>query len=153
MDLHADRSEIPRAAHVGSAGLWRLGDTACAPVNRTLAEETPVGLGYDGKPHVVLMATPADIEDLAIGFTLTERIAVMADIEAVAIEHLAAGASVNITLSRKGRAGRAAARLRTMEGRSSCGLCGVQRLTAAVRPLPKVTDNLRLSRRAIQTAV
>lgn len=145
---------VPEATVLNTAARqWRGADPRARAVERLLAEEAPVGLSYDGKPHAVLMATPADLEDLAVGFTLTERIADFADIAGVDITPHAIGFSVNIALSPRGRKGRLAARVRTMEGRSSCGLCGVQRLSAAVRPLPPVTDGLRLTRCALQTAL
>ncbi len=135
------------------AQLWRLGADGPEAAARVLAEEAPVGLGYDGKPHVVLMATPQDIEDLAVGFTVTERIASLDQIRAVEIVERAEGFSVDITLDATARASRLAARARSMEGRSSCGLCGLQRLTAAVRPLEPVGEGLRISRYAVQAAL
>lgn len=131
---------------------WRVAGSAVA-VLRDLAEETPVGIAYDGKPHAVLMASPGDAEDLAMGFTLSERVARMEDIEAVAIERRPEGLLANVVLSAEGRKTRAMARVRTMEGRSSCGLCGVQKLSAAVRPLEPVRSDLRVGRAAIQAAL
>jgi len=132
---------------------WRAGSARGETVERLLAEETPVGLSYDGKPHAVLMATPADLEDLAFGFTLTERIASLGQICSVHVTPRAEGVSVDIILDAAAKASRRAARTRSFEGRSSCGLCGVQRLAAAVRPLGAAPERLVLSRGAIQAAV
>lgn len=132
---------------------WRRGEAADTAIERPLADETPVGLLYDGCPHVVLMATPSDVEDLAVGFTLSERIAGPADITAVTIESLDEGLQVDVRLTAEGRRGRARARSRSMEGRSSCGLCGVTRLAQAVRPLERLAGGLVVRRAAIEAAL
>ena len=132
---------------------WRRGVSGDAAIERPLADETPVGLLYDGCPHVVLMATPSDVEDLAIGFTLSERIAGREDITGVTVESLDEGLQIDIRLTAQGRRGRAGARSRSMEGRSSCGLCGVTRLAQAVRPLSPLADGLTVRRAAIEAAL
>ncbi|MDP1737370.1 MAG: formate dehydrogenase accessory sulfurtransferase FdhD [Caulobacter sp.] len=132
---------------------WRRGVSGDTAIERPLADEAPVGLLYDGCPHVVLMATPSDVEDLAVGFTLSERIAGRADITDVTIESLDEGLRVDIRLTAEGRKGRANARSRSMEGRSSCGLCGVTRLAQAVRPLSPLGDGEVVSRNAIEAAI
>jgi FdhD protein len=121
---------------------------------RRIERETPVeaavGLSFDGRPHTVLMATPDDLADLAVGFTLTEGVAGPGDIEGVDVESTDQGHLVNVRLV-AGR--RRMARPRTLEGRSSCGLCGVQRLADAVRPLPRVVAAATFSHTAVQRAV
>jgi FdhD protein len=133
-----------------SAVQWR----PAAPLE-SIARETPdeaaVGLSFDGRPHTVLMATPADIEDLAVGFTITEAVAARTDILGVEIRESELGWLADVRL-RPGAIQRKA-RPRTLEGRSSCGLCGVQRLADAVRPLPVVGQGARVSHQAIQAAV
>lgn len=132
---------------------WRRGEPGDVAIERPLADEAPVGLLYDGRPHAVLMATPADVEDLAVGFTLSERIAGFAEIESVARETLDEGLQVDIRLTPEGRRGRTKARMRGMEGRSSCGLCGVERLAQAVRPLSPLPVGAVFSRAAIEAAL
>lgn len=132
---------------------WRRGEAGDVAVDRPLADEAPVGLLYDGRPHVVLMATPADVEDLAVGFTLTERVAALPDIGGVAVERLDEGVQVDIRLTAEGRRGRAKARARMLEGRSSCGLCGVQRLAQAVRPLAPLAEGPTIARAAVEAAL
>ena len=136
-----------------SARQWRRGVAGDTAIERPLADETPVGLLYDGCPHVVLMATPSDIEDLAVGFTLSERIAGAGDITGVTVETLDEGLQVDVRLTAQGRKGRAVARSRSMEGRSSCGLCGVTRLAQAVRPLPVLAEGAVFTRQAIEAAL
>jgi FdhD protein len=133
------------------ADAWR--DGQASRIERVLADEAPVGLSYDGKPYVVLMASPADVEDLAVGFSVTERMADSSQIEAITVEALEEGLSVDITLNAEGRKARGQARLRTLEGRSSCGLCGVQRLKSAVRPVSPVGAGINVTREAVQAAL
>jgi FdhD protein len=145
-------SVLPPATVVHPARQWRRAGTEQA-IERPLADEAAVGILYDGRPHAVLMATPDHVEDLAVGFTLSERIATAGQIASVSVSVLDEGVQVDVRLTPEARAGRAKARARTLEGRSSCGLCGVQRLAAAVRPLPAVDDSRTVSRRAIETAL
>jgi FdhD protein len=132
---------------------WRRGEVGDAAITRPLADETPIGLIYDGRPHAVLMATPANVEDLAVGFTLTERVATIDQIEAIETEILAQGVQVRLTLAESARKSRARARSRSLEGRSSCGLCGVERLAAAVRALPRLPDSAAIRQTAIEAAL
>lgn len=118
---------------------------------RATPNETPVGISFNSRPHTVLMASPADLEDLAVGFTLTENIAEPAQIRAVHISTVAQGLKVDVQLDIDARASKA--RRRTLEGRSSCGLCGVQRLADAVRPLPTLTEGPVFTHQAVQRAV
>jgi FdhD protein len=129
---------------------WRAG-TTIESVERPVPDEVAVGLSFDGRPHTVLMATPDDIEDLARGFTLTEAVAGAADILSVAVRETNLGLLADVRL-RAGAAPRKA-RPRTLEGRSSCGLCGVQRLSDAVRPLPQVGEGRQIAHPAVQRAL
>ena len=138
------------AARSRSAAQWRVG-AGTQTIARATPEEVAVGLSFDGRPHTVLMATPADVEDLARGFTLTEGVAGAADILGVEVTESDLGILADVRL-RPGAIQRKA-RPRTLEGRSSCGLCGVQRLADAVRPLPKVGKGARVSHQVIQSAV
>lgn len=144
-------SPLPPATEVYPARQWRHAGPDQA-IERPLADEAPVGILYDGRPHAVLMATPADVEDLAVGFTLSERIATADQIADIAVEVVAEGVQVDVRLSAGARASKARARARTLEGRSSCGLCGVQRLAAAVRPLEALPDGPTIPSHAIAAA-
>ena len=66
---------LPPAVETRSGLQWRRAAAPDLAIDRPLAEEAAVGILYDGRPHAVLMATPEDVEDLAVGFTLSERIA------------------------------------------------------------------------------
>ncbi|MDP3855487.1 formate dehydrogenase accessory sulfurtransferase FdhD [Phenylobacterium sp.] len=128
---------------------WRAA-TGAAIIERETPTEAAIGISFDGRPHTVLMATPADIADLAAGFTVTEGVADFAAILGIEVRAAAEGWLADVRLAPDGR--RRAARPRTLEGRSSCGLCGVQRLADAVRPLPRVETDLSVTARAVQRA-
>jgi FdhD protein len=136
----------PRAAEE-----WRVGAVSARPIVRDLPDEAAVALSYDGRPYVVLMASPTHVEDLAVGFTVTERIAPFEDIAGVEVAEEAEGVHADLKLVAHAR--RAKARARMLEARSSCGLCGVQQLREAVRPMPHVREGLTVRRSAIQAAL
>ena len=136
-----------------SVQAWRVDTGKMIDSAREVPQEAAIGLAYDSRPYVVIMATPDDIEDLAIGFTVTERIASAGDIERVTVTRTPDGWLADILLSPGAGAAMAVARRRTQEARSSCGLCGVESLRDAVRPMRKVGEGLRLTRAAIQAAL
>ena len=138
------------AAQRHAATQWRVG-AGSETIARATPREVAVGLSFDGRPHTVLMATPADVADLARGFTLTEAVAKAEDVLDVEVTETDLGILADVKL-RPGSIQRKA-RPRTLEGRSSCGLCGVQRLADAVRPLPRLEGGARVSHQAVQRAV
>lgn len=110
------------------------------PVDRSVAEERPVALEYNGVGYAVLMASPGDLEDLAFGFSLTERlIETRSDIEDVDAHETPDGTLLRVTLSGD-RIDRVLERVRHRVSESSCGLCGIENLEQALRPLPKLSD-------------
>jgi FdhD protein len=112
-----------------------------------------VALVYNGISHAVMMATPCDIEDFARGFTLTEHI-VGKPSEIFDIEAEPAGRGIEVRLRIAGQ--RMAAlqqRRRTLAGRTGCGLCGVDSLDAALRPVPPTRSTMPVSRAAIARAM
>ncbi|KQZ03679.1 formate dehydrogenase family accessory protein FdhD [Caulobacter sp. Root1455] len=138
------------AAQRRSASQWRVG-TGSEIIARATPQEVAVGLSFDGRPHTVLMATPDDVEDLAWGFTVTEAVAKAAEVLGIEVTETDLGILADVRL--KPGAIQRKARPRTLEGRSSCGLCGVQRLADAVRPLPRLEGGERVSHQAVQRAV
>jgi FdhD protein len=132
-------------------GLAWTTDGRTQPVARPTPVETAVGLSFDGRPHTVLMATPGDFEDLAIGFTVSEAIAAWAEIAGVDMRPVDDGVLVDVRLAET--APRRRGRPRGLEGRSSCGLCGVQRIADAMRPLPLVEAEVTFAPAAIQRAL
>lgn len=103
-----------------------------APVQsmRAIPVETPIGLTYGGIPFAVMMATPADLEDFAIGFSLTEGIIREAgDIRGIRMEPEERGLRLAIDLTPH-RLHEHLARKRALSGRTGCGLCGIDDLSA-----------------------
>ncbi len=103
-----------------------------------LVEETAIALLYNGTPHVVMMATPTDLDDLGIGFSITEGIVDAA--AGVTIVDCTAGADgISLQMHIPQAAFDAlAGRGRNLPGRTGCGLCGTDTLAAAIRPVRRV---------------
>lgn len=136
-----------------AAWRWQTGAQQAEPFERLAPEETVIGLSYDSEPYAVLMATPADVADLAIGFTLTERIAAPDEVLEVRVSEQEEGLLADILLSKASAARMRDRRRRTLEGRSSCGLCGVQNPLDALRALPRLPPGLLVTSEAVQTAL
>lgn len=118
-----------------------------------IATEVPIALHYNGQPHVVMMATPSDLDDFALGFSLSEGIvANAAELETLKVRELLEGIVVDITILAK-RAEAIATRQRNLTGQSSCGLCGTQSLADAVRQPRPVGNGPQLSVEGLQRAL
>ncbi|WP_176037731.1 formate dehydrogenase accessory sulfurtransferase FdhD [Brucella tritici] len=110
---------------------------------RIVPEEVPVAVSYNGSTQAVMMATPDNLEDFAIGFTLTENIVDhVSEIEAVEVVAFEKGIDVQIRLSERPEQ-RLAARRRFMAGPVGCGLCGIDSIEHALRPLGALSENSR----------
>ena len=115
-----------------------------SPVEVDLAEETAIAISYDGSTQAVLMGSPADLEDFAYGFSLTEGIATPDEIEAVTPERIEQGIDLRIWLARDAGQRFIGRRRRTV-GPVGCGLCGVETLAAAMRVLEPVSGDCVIS--------
>jgi len=115
---------------------WRQRDGVFTRTDAALAVEVPVALQYNGISHAVMLATPCDLEDFALGFSLSEGILEdAADLYHVDTHRDALG----ITLALDVAGGAFAAlkeRRRTLAGRTGCGICGTESLQQVLRPLP-----------------
>jgi FdhD protein len=105
------------------------------PDSRVLPEEVPVALVYNGTTQAVMMATPGDLVDFAVGFSLTDHIvSTAADLGEIDILHHAAGIEAQIWLPAHLETA-LADRRRAMTGPVGCGLCGIDSLAEALRPI------------------
>src|ERR1700755_135293 len=148
--LETSRGAPPPARCVARQA-WRNGSTLIG--ERTLAEEVPVAFSYDGATHAVLMATPDDLEDFALGFSYTEGIITTAtEIEELAVVSVTDGIVLRMWLTGD-RSDAFAARRRRHVGPTGCGMCGLESLAEANRSLPTVAGGLEVSRRQIEAAV
>ena len=119
----------------------------------TIADELPVALSYNGAPFAVMMATPADLGDFALGFSLSEGIVDHAtDFQLDAIETRLEGIFVAMTIPHD-RAGALQERRRGIEGRSGCGICGSQDIEAVLRPPPPVRSRATIDEAALAHAL
>ena len=109
------------------------------PVVRPVAVERPIAIEFNGIGYAVMMASPTDLEDFAVGFALSERLVRHAG-EVIAIDRHATerGDVLRVTLAAE-CAETLVERARHRVSESSCGLCGIENLDQALRPLPPVT--------------
>ena len=123
------------------------------PVEDDIAEEVPVALEYNGASHAVMLATPADLEHFALGFSLTEGILKDAS-QLKAIEIIEAREGIRIMMEIDEDAFSSYVfSSRNMTGRTGCGLCGVETLDAAIRRPDPVSDNFRMGSKALHHAL
>jgi FdhD protein len=135
---------VPRQA-------WRNGSASTG--ERILAEEAPVAFSYDGATHAVLMATPENLEDFALGFSYTEGIiSAPAEIAELTVVSVADGIVLRVWLTGD-RPDAFAARRRRFVGPAGCGMCGLESLSEANRALPVTGSDLQVSRYDIAEAV
>jgi len=129
-----------------------VADAALAMIDRVIAE-TPVALVYNGIAHAVMLATPADLEDFALGFSLSEGlIAAPGDVLDLDIVAVPLGIEARLTLSNQRFAGFKATR-RRLAGRTGCGLCGVESLEQALPPVGRVDHGLTITPAALAGAM
>ncbi|MDK4719804.1 formate dehydrogenase accessory sulfurtransferase FdhD [Rhizobium sp. CNPSo 3968] len=122
--------------------------------SRIVPEEVPIAFSYGGTSHAVMMGTPADIEDFAVGFSLTEGI--ITDVsEIAAIEPIEDEQGIDVQIILVDDAADALRlRRRHMAGPVGCGLCGIESIEQAVRKVPDVSKvALKLTQKDIVRAV
>jgi FdhD protein len=117
---------------------WRNGESSVA--KDKLAEETPIALIYNGVSHVVMLATPLDLEDFALGFSLSEGI-LQDKCELYGIEIVVQKQGIELHLDVASECFvKLKERRRNLAGRTGCGLCGAESLGQALR-LPDINEN------------
>ena len=130
----------------------RLNSDRVQLLRETLAEETAVALLFNGVPYVVMMATPADLEDFACGFALSEGIVERVD-EVQVVDVLSRENGIAVHLAIPGARFEALeTRRRNLVGRSGCGLCGAETLSDAIRPVRSVPPGTSLTAAALRDA-
>jgi len=136
-------SHLPPSTRRLLPAVWR--DGAWQAGERTVPEEAAVAFTYDGAAHAVMMATPADLEDFAVGFSVTEGIVGGADeIESLEMVPLESGIDLRLWL-RADRSAVLAERRRRIAGPVGCGMCGLESLRQVHREIPRVSEGLRVT--------
>ncbi len=147
------------------AAVVRCGTPYRAPGFEEVAVETPVALLYNSISHVVMMATPADLEDFAVGFSIAEGVVAHADeIASVVVSQavaptgtggepgVVAGFRIDVTIP-EDRATAVRRRHRNLSGRTGCGVCGVAEIDQVLRPLPAAPAGPAIAPAAINRAM
>lgn len=135
------------------ATCFRLCGGDITPREAVIAAEVPVALVYNGTPHVVMMTTPADIEDFALGFSLSEGLLAAADeLRGLEIVEGNSGIEVRMQIAQHRVAG-VVDRDRNLTGRTGCGLCGVNTLSQVTRPVARVESDLCVGVDAVHRAL
>jgi len=131
-DAAADALMPPTSSRVSAVALR---DGAATAKEECVAEEVAVALEVNGIAHAVMLATPADLEDFALGFLLSEAIidarADLLDVEFASVE---SGIALRATVAQR-CVHRLKERRRALAGRTGCGLCGTESIAEAVRPI------------------
>jgi FdhD protein len=123
---------VHNPVHIVDRQIWR--DSGLCEGPRAIPEETALALTYNGGTYAVMMGTPQDLEDFAIGFSLSEGIVQSPDdIESLDIVPLDDGIELRMWL-RQSKADRLSERRRHMTGPTGCGLCGIDSIAEALRP-------------------
>ncbi|MCK6423884.1 MAG: formate dehydrogenase accessory sulfurtransferase FdhD [Burkholderiaceae bacterium] len=118
-----------------------------------LAEEWPVAMVYNGISHAVMLASPLDLEDFALGFSLSEGLIDRPeDLLDCEVEASGPGLALQLRVTLRCFM-RLKERRRTLAGRTGCGLCGTESLSEAVRPVPRPVAPLRVPAAALQRAM
>ena len=131
--------------------VWR--DSRLSDGTRAIPEETALALTYNGGTYAVMMGTPQDLTDFAIGFSLNEGIVQTADeISSLEIVDLEDGIELRMWL-REEKADRLSERRRHIAGPTGCGLCGIDSIAEAVRPTAIVGKGRAFAPREIMAAM
>jgi FdhD protein len=131
--------------------IWREGNPSVG--GRSIPEETAVALTYNGGTYAVMMTTPQDLQDFAVGFSLSEGvISSFADIDSLDTVHLDDGVELRMWLGQP-KADRLRERRRHIAGPTGCGLCGIESIAEAMRPAAVVAPGPQFSPEQIMAAM
>jgi FdhD protein len=127
---------LPEPTAIVEHMAWRAGRLIAG--ERTIPEETAVAFTYGGSSYAVMMATPQDLEDFAVGFSLTEGIVETPEaIESFMVIEQEIGIELRMRLAEP-HAGAFSERRRYLAGPTGCGLCGIESLDEAMRTPPQI---------------
>jgi FdhD protein len=139
------------SSRVVARRIWREGSPSAG--TRSIPEETAVALTYNGGTYAVMMTTPQDLRDFAVGFSLSEGvISSSADIDSLDIMQLDDGVELRMWLSQP-KADRLRERRRHIAGPTGCGLCGIESIAEAMRPAAVVASGAQFSPEQIMAAM
>jgi FdhD protein len=131
--------------------IWRVGGLSSG--SRSIPEEAAVALTYNGGTYAVMMTTPNDLEDFAVGFSLSEGvISSCADINSLDVVRLDDGVELRMWLNEP-NAERLQERRRHITGPTGCGLCGIESIAEAMRAPPIVRQGQQFSPENIMAAM
>jgi FdhD protein len=131
--------------------IWR--ESGASAGNRSIPEETAVALTYNGGTYAVMMATPQDLEDFAVGFSLSEGVITSsADIDSLDVLRLGDSVELRMWLSQP-KADRLRERRRHIAGPTGCGLCGIESIAEAMRPAAVIRAGRQFSPEQIMVAM
>ena len=145
---------MPSAGFVGRpVDRWR--DGKATHEDDCVAEETPIAMLYNGVSFAVMMATPHDLEDFALGFSLSEGLVDSpAQLLQVDIQNLLEGIELSMTVADQAHGAHLAHQHeRLLPGRSGCGICGTRDLEQAIRQSSPVGAGCATTRRALENAL
>jgi FdhD protein len=126
-----------------------FGEVADRDLQRSIPTEAPVSIEVCGIGYAVMMATPSDLEDYAVGFVLSEGlVAHSREIEEIDTAEVEGGWVLRIWLPARAK-NAVLERARTRVSESSCGLCGMENIEQVLRPLPRVATRIATNRAAI----
>jgi FdhD protein len=142
---------MPHPVHSAKRLVWRDGELGEG--TRLIPEETAIALTYNGGTYAVMMGTPQNLRDFAIGFSLSEGIVQSPEeIDLLDVVELDDGIELRMWLS-SSKAELLSERRRHIAGPTGCGICGIDSIAEAVRPAAVVARGRSFSPREIMTAM
>jgi FdhD protein len=130
----------------------RFENGQASATDESLVEETPVALNYNDRAHAVMLATPTDLEDFGLGFSINEGIVERAsELSAIDVIPSRHGVAIMMQIPEE-RAALLDSKRRSLPGMGGCGLCGIEKLDAALRMPHPVGTRLRVPAAALARA-